>query len=173
MYPPGYLPYGPTGDTGSNSNHPGTSSPSPGALASRLSNFGGASPSQSNAPNFPAALPKFGQAFGKKSHFDVIPGLGSLSSPPAGSLTTNPTLPTINSMQDTNLQVINPCFDLNVKSSDIGRMEINLHLMEFSRSAGLLVAIIMVTTVAGSRVKLTIHRMKDWDRNCIRCSSRP
>lgn len=104
MYPPGYLPYGPSGDVGSNSNHPGTS-PSPGASASRLSSFGGASPSQSNAPNFPSALPKFGQAFGKKSHFDVIPVLGSINSPPAGSITSNTSLPPISSLQDPNLQV--------------------------------------------------------------------
>ncbi|XP_046636432.1 mucin-17-like isoform X4 [Daphnia pulicaria] len=106
MYPPGFLPYGPSGDTGSNSNHPGTS-PSPGASASasRLSNFGGASPSQSNAPNFPSALPKFGQAFAKKSHFDVMPVLGSMSSPPAAAMTTNASLPTVSSLQDPNLQV--------------------------------------------------------------------
>ncbi len=106
MYPPGFLAYGPPGETGSNSNHPGTS-PSPGASASasRLSNFGGASPSQSSAPNFPSALPKFGQAFGKKSHFDVIPVMGSMNSPPAGAMTTSAALPPINSLQDPNAQV--------------------------------------------------------------------
>lgn len=106
MYPPGFLPYGPSGDAGSNSNHHGTS-PSPGGSAStsRLSNFGGVSPSQSSAPNFSSALPKFGQAFGKKSHFDVMPVLGSMSSPPAAAMTTATSLTPVPSLQDSNLQV--------------------------------------------------------------------
>lgn len=116
MYPPGFLPYGPSGDTGSNSNHPGTS-PSPGASASasRLSNFGGTSPSQSNAPNFPSALPKFGQAFAKKSHFDVMPVLGSMSSSPVAAMTTNASLPTVSSLQDPNLQVTGIIFLIKIE----------------------------------------------------------
>ncbi|KZS10908.1 Uncharacterized protein APZ42_024539 [Daphnia magna] len=106
MFPPGFLPYGPSGDAGSNSNHPGAS-PSHGAAtsASRLSNFGAISPSQSNAPNFPSALPKFGQAFGKKSHFDVMPVLGSMSSAPAAAITTATSLTPVPALQDPNLQV--------------------------------------------------------------------
>ncbi|KAI9563042.1 hypothetical protein GHT06_010499 [Daphnia sinensis] len=106
MFPPGFLPYGPSGDAGSNSNHPGAS-PSHGAAtsASRLPNFGGISPSQSNAPSFPSALPKFGQAFGKKSHFDVMPVLGSMSTPPAAAITTASSLTPVPSLQDPNLQV--------------------------------------------------------------------
>lgn len=106
MYPPGFMPYNSSGDVASNTNHPSTS-PSPGASASasRLSNYGGASPSQSSsASNFPSALPKFGQAFGKKSHFDVIPVLGAINTPPP---TTSTSLPPINSLQDPNLQVPN------------------------------------------------------------------
>ncbi|XP_059353017.1 mucin-5AC-like [Daphnia carinata] len=106
MFPPGFLPYGPSADAGSNSNHPGAS-PSHGAAtsASRLSNFGGISPSQSNAPSFPSALPKFGQAFGKKSHFDVMPVLGSMSTPPPAAITTTSSLNPVPSLQDPNLQV--------------------------------------------------------------------
>ena len=53
------------------------------AASGRLVNFGGgASPSQSPC-NFLPALPKFQQAFGKKSHFDGI----MLHPTPSGSIT--------------------------------------------------------------------------------------
>lgn len=107
MFPPNFMPFSSTSEGGSNSNHPGAS-PNPGSSApatGRLPSFGASLPSQANAANFPSALPKFGQAFSRKSHFEVIPSLGSLGSPPSNVMTPSTALPAINAIPDPHLQV--------------------------------------------------------------------
>ena len=103
MYPPSFLPY--SGETGAGLSASGPCSSS--SSSGRLASFGGGlSPSQSpSSSNFLPALPKFQQAFGKKSHFDIIPSLSSLNVPSTNMAGSNPSLPGINPLQDNNLQV--------------------------------------------------------------------
>ena len=91
MYPPStFLPY-PSTDGGREGGAAAT--------ASTTSTTTKTSPSQSQASNFLPALPKFQQAFGKKSHFDNM----ILAAPSA--VTSAPALPGINPLQDNCLQV--------------------------------------------------------------------
>ena len=83
MYPPStFLPYA-SGDVSGGGVGASASSNAVAAASGRLVNFGGGvSPSQSPS-NFLPALPKFQQAFGKKSHFDGI----MLHPTPTGAMT--------------------------------------------------------------------------------------